>query len=432
MKVRGKFEANGDEFMRRSIRGAKQLLTFTLAIFMAVALIGISLDVNAKKKSSESTYAAGDDIAFGYLDGTIINWTILKYDDTTKQALVVSRKTLSSSSVTAYRDAVNKQYYSTGTTAGYVQWVDNYWRGWLNQTFYNTAFTDTERAMIQQTALTAADNQKSLMNYYHDTTLDANYVASQVKNSLNMNIYNNQTTTNDFIFFLSTDEYTEFKDSMKFETYGVFPLRTNAYDDPSQGLFVNDSTKLIERHYYYLGTGIRPAMYIQLGEPEATTEDTSSDSTTKSASTSTSDSSTTTTSTDSSSDSSQTDTTTTETADTSSSSASTSSSSSSSSSNVTRQSYANNATNIGNINLPEDSSYSMSNGSTAQVALNMDYLNSTDKEYTCTYKSSDASVFTVDSNGLITATGAGTGTLTVRMKKSNGKVYTMTCRIDVT
>jgi len=82
--------------------------------------------------------------------------------------------------------------------------------------------------------------------------------------------------------------------------------------------------------------------------------------------------------------------------------------------------------------LPDDSSYSMKSGSTAQVAIDMDYLNSTDKQYTVTYKSSNANVFTVDSNGKITSTGTGTASLTVRMKKSNGKIYTMTCRIDVT
>ena len=73
----------------------------------------------------------------------------------------------------------------------------------------------------------------------------------------------------------------------------------------------------------------------------------------------------------------------------------------------------------------------MSVGATAQVALNLDYLNSTDKQYTITYTSSDASVFTVDSSGVITGVKKGTSTLSVRMKKSNGKVYSMTCRIDV-
>lgn len=412
--------------MRKTINRLKRILTLTLVIFMGTALIGVSLNADAKKKASSSTYAEGDDIAFGTLDNTIINWTILTYDDTTKIAFVVARKTLTSNSITSYKQAIINSYLQSGTSAGYVQWADSYWRGWLNQVFYYNSFTEAERAMIQQTPLTTADAQKSIMNFYHDTTLDSYYVANGVKNSLNMNIYNNQTPTNDYIFFLSSDEFTDNLDKIKFETTAQWPLRTNSYDDPAKGLYVNDTTKLIDRQFFYMGTGIRPAMYIQLGEPEATT-DSSTDST-----------STTATTTDTASTKSTADTTTTNstsdtttTASTTTSTAATTSTTQKASGGSSR-SYANNATNIGNINLPDDASYELSSGSSAQVALNTDYLNSTDKEYNVTYTSSNASVFTVDSNGVITSAGKGTATLTVRMKKSNGKVYTMTCRIDVT
>ena len=413
--------------MKRAIQRSKKILAFSLAVFMAVAMLGISLQADAKKKSSSSTYAEGDDIAFGTLDGKIINWTILTYDDTTKVALIVSRKTLFSNSVIAYRDSINKMYNTTKTTAGYVRWEDNYWRGWLNQIFYEECFTDAEKATIQKTTLTEEAAQASLMNFYHDTTLDAYYLAGNVKNSLNMNIYNNQSTTSDYIFFLSTDEYTEYKDTMKYETSNTWPLRTNAYDDPAQGLFVSDTKKVIERKYYYLGDGIRPAMYVKLGktdEEKAAEAEASSDTSSDDTIVTSDNQSTTTTST---STTNTTEATTTTTA------SNTSSTSSSSSAKATSsKTYANNGTNIGNITLPDDASYSMSNGGTAQVAINLDYLNSTDKQYNITYKSSDASVFTVDSNGKITTTGKGTATLTVRMKKSNGKTYSMTCRIDVT
>ncbi len=412
--------------MRKTINRLKRILTLTLVIFMGTALIGVSLNADAKKKASSSTYAEGDDIAFGTLDNTIINWTILTYDDTTKIAFVVARKTLTSNSITSYKQAIINSYLQSGTSAGYVQWADSYWRGWLNQVFYYNSFTEAERAMIQQTPLTTADAQKSIMNFYHDTTLDSYYVANGVKNSLNMNIYNNQTPTNDYIFFLSSDEFTDNLDKIKFETTAQWPLRTNSYDDPAKGLYVNDTTKLIDRQFFYMGTGIRPAMYIQLGEPEATT-DSSTDST-----------STTATTTDTASTKSAADTTTTNsTSDTTTTASATTSTAATTSTTQTAsggssRSYANNATNIGNINLPDDASYELSSGSSAQVALNTDYLNSTDKEYNVTYTSSNASVFTVDSNGVITSAGKGTATLTVRMKKSNGKVYTMTCRIDVT
>lgn len=417
--------------MRRAIKVSKKILAFSMAVFMGVAVLGLSLQADAAKKKSSGTYAEGDDIAFGTLDGNIINWTILTYDDTTKVALLVSRKTLHSYSVLAYRDSINQMYLNSKSSAGYVKWEDNYWRGWLNQIFYQQCFTDAERATIQKTSLTEEAAQTSLMNFYHDTTLDAYYLAGNVKNSLNMNIYNNQSTTSDYIFFLSSDEYTAYKDTMKYETSNTWPLRTNAYDDPAQGLFVNDAKKLIERKYYYLGDGIRPAMYVKLGKTdeekaaESGTDTASTDTITTSDTTSSSSSSSTSSSTDSTSTASTASTTTTATTTASTSSTSTAKATSS-------KKYANNGTNIGNITLPDDATYSMSNGSTAQVAINLDYLNSTDKQYNVTYKSSDASVFTVDSNGLITSVGKGTGTLTVRMKKSNGKTYTMTCRIDVT
>nr|MCR5580603.1 DUF6273 domain-containing protein [Pseudobutyrivibrio sp.] len=347
--------------MKKSIRNAKKILAFTLAVFMGVSILGLSLNADAKKKSNAGTYAEGDDIAFGTLDGNIINWTILSYDDTTKLALVISRKSLSSASVASYRKSINYQYNSTGTKAGYVKWADNYWRGWCNQIFYEECFTDEEKAMIQKTTLTAKDAQTSLMNFYHDTTLDSYYLAGNVKNSMNMSIYNNQTTTSDYVFFLSTDEYTEYRDVIKYETkYNVWPLRTNAYDDPAQGLFANDATKLIDRKYYYLGDAVRPAMYVKLGQTEeelAAAEESTEDSDTSSESTEESTSETTDTT-------ESTTSTTTATATTATAKASSS------------KSYANNGTNIGNITLPDDSTYSMRNGGTAQVALNLSYLNS--------------------------------------------------------
>lgn len=398
--------------MRNKLALFKRMLSLMIIGMTALTFLHFPMEAEAKKSSSSSTYTEGDDIAFGYIDGVIMSWTILSYDDTTKTALIVARKSLSSYMVRSYKQAIVDLYTKTKTTAGYVRWEDNYWRGWCNQIFYNQCFSDAERAMIQKTSLTAKSSQTSLMNYYHDTTLDASYVAGNVKNSLNMNIYNNQSTTSDYIFFLSSDEFTSYKDNMKYESNCIWPLRTNAYDDPSQGLFANDSDQLIYRQYYYSGDGVRPAMYIKLGETEDATDTDSSSSSTSSTTGSTSTASTTST--------------------TSTASATTTSSSTTSSTSVVRsKKYANNATSVGNVTLPDDSQYTMTRGSTAQTALNLEYLNASDKQYTVTYKSSNSSVFTVDSGGVITANGTGTATLTVRMTKSNGKTYTMTCRIDV-
>ena len=401
--------------MKNKLHFLNRILSVAMALMLGFALLCPIYNVEAKSKSSSNGgYAEGDNLAFGNIDGKPLSWTILSYDDTTKIAFVISRRPIMSYTVTNYRKAIQDYFLSTGTKAGYVQWNNSYWRGWLNDSFYNNCFNDSERAMIQKHTNTADAAKASIMNFYHDTTLDADYIAKGYKNSVYMDIYNSQVSSSDYIFFLSSDEFTEYKDTIPFETTYSWPLRTNAYDDYYQGLFVDDTTKMIKRGYYYGGDGIRPAMYIKLGETTDSADDSSSTSSTASTSTSTTSSSTSTASTTSTATTSTSKTTSTSTAKSSS------------------KKYANNGTNIGNINLPDDSTYSIRNGGSAQVAIDLEYLNSTDKQYTITYKSSDASVFTVDSSGKITSTGVGTATLTVRMKKSNGKTYTMTCRIDVT
>lgn len=399
--------------MGKSVYFFRKLLAISLAVITVAGTAVPAINVDAaKKKSSGTTYAAGDDIAFGHLDGTILSWTILSYDDTTKTAFVVARKGLNSKSVMDYRRAIESVYKTAGRAPSYVRWSENYWRGWLNQIFYVNCFNDAERAKILKTTLTAEAAKNSLQNFYHDTTLDAYYVANGKKNPMYMDIYESQTTSSDYIFFLSTDEYTAYKDVMKLE-HDTWPLRTNAYDDPGQGLFVNETTKLIERKYYYAGVPIKPAMYIKLGEPEAEkTSDADTNKTADNKSTSTAKSTTTANTSNSTTTKAKTTATTTK-------------------KTAKAKSFANNGTNVGNVTLPDDASYSLKSGGTAQVALDMDYLNSTDKQYNVTYKSSDANIFTVDSSGQITAVSSGTANLTVRMKKSNGKVYTMSCRIDV-
>ncbi len=420
--------------MKKILKSLKKITALSLGLMILSGLVFSPLEAEAaKKKSGNATYAEGDDIAFGNLDGNILNWTILKYDDTTKIAFVVSRKTLSTTSVTAYRTAVNMSYVDNKKSPGYVRWSENYWRGWCNEIFYVNSFNDEERAKIQKTTLSEADAQKSLMNFYHDTSLDGDYIKNnKTKQSLNMNVYNTQTTTSDYIFFLSSDEYTEYKDKIKFETKGIWPLRTNSFDDPAFGLFCNDNDKLLYKNYYYMGDGIRPAMYVQLGEPEVvddsadakTTDGKTADATKNDATNAGANNTNSTKNTNASINADKATTA----ASTKTSAKETKTEKAPASS---EKKYANNGTNTGNITLPDDSQYSMSAGTTAQVAIDLDYLNSTEKDYTITYKSSDASVLNVDSSGKITATGTGTGVVTAKMKKSNGKVYTMSCRVDV-
>ncbi|MBR4707603.1 MAG: Ig-like domain-containing protein [Pseudobutyrivibrio sp.] len=399
--------------MKNRFRYLKSIFAFTLAVITGVTLFVMPVEAASKKKSSGATYAEGDDIAFGNLDGAKLHWTILTYDDSTKTAFVVSRNSMASTSVIKYQQAIGEQIKKSKKPVGYVRWSENYWRAFCNL-MYKNCFTKEERSKIKKTTHSSEDEKNSVLNLYHDTTNDAEYLNSKVKSSLIMDVYDTQTMSSDYLFFLSSDEYITYKDTMKYESNRVWPLRTNFYGDTNCGCVVKDSDKLIYKANYYYGDGIRPAMYVTLGDPEEeSTEDTKTDTKTDSKADTATKATQTTTNTNAKTNDSGKATTKTTTS-------------------KKKGSYANNGTNTGNLTLPDDSAYSMRAGGTAQVAIDMEYLNNTDKEYTVTYKSSDASVFTVDNTGKITAADVGTATLTVRMKKSNGKVYTMSCRIDVT
>ena len=112
--------------MKKIYLNLKFVMALGMAVLMLTSFIGTPMTVDAAKKkgSGNATYAVGDDIAFGCLDGVILSWTILTYDDTTKIAFVTTRRPLSSKSVTAYRAAIAQMFKDKGTTAGYVRWSE--------------------------------------------------------------------------------------------------------------------------------------------------------------------------------------------------------------------------------------------------------------------------------------------------------------------
>lgn len=402
---------------------AKKVISYTLLLQLIVFMAASPLEVHAAGKGSND-YKAGDNIAFGNMDGVVLNWTVLSFNTTTREALVVATYPYNTKSVTSYKNDIAK--HCRGKKMGYVPWSDSFWRYWLNSTFM-TSFNEAEKAMIQPTTITVQSHQNSIMNFYHDTSLDQYYLDNdKTKNSLNMAIYNGQKESTDYVFFLSSDEYTSFKDKIPTDRGGVWGLRTSAYDDPVKSLFVNDKTKTISRLYTYDGSisGIRPAMIIKVGDAiEATTPGVEKKKSSTDAAT------------DASKDAAKTEDKT-KTADNKAKTADTTDTSKKSTTKTKKKNYANNATDSASttetkIVLPSDNCYSMKRNGTVKVTLDMNYLNSTDKDYTVTYKSTDSSVFTVDSSGNLAATGTGSANLFVKMKKSNGKVYNMTCRIDV-
>ena len=99
-------------YMMKTIKRLKFILSITLAVFMVVSFLGISINADAKKKGKSDTYSAGDGIVFGNLDGNRLSWTILNYDDTTKIAFIVARKPIDSISIRNYRLAIERNYIS--------------------------------------------------------------------------------------------------------------------------------------------------------------------------------------------------------------------------------------------------------------------------------------------------------------------------------
>ena len=406
----------GEEFAMRIDHPLHKVFVSVCAIsLILIGFLSASQYINAASSTtstSDADYAVGDNIIMGNLDGNVIAWTILSYDSSTGDALLITRYPYTKKYYTDFMKTVNAKY-TDKSKIGYVNWSNSMYRTFC-QNFYKDAFTKAEKALITKTIISSKSQKNSIMNFYHDTSLDAYYVANQTKNSLSLDICNNQANTTDYVFFLSYDEFVSYGDGIE-EGTTVYPLRTNAYDEPGMSLFVNESTGLIERRYHYSGTSVRPAMWVNLSSYD---EDEETSGTNSGSTSSSSDS----TSSTSSSDTSSTDTTT---------------STALSYSTIVRRTYDNNATDnsasvANKIKLPDTGEYTISKNKTAQVTLDMSYLNSTNKDYSIEYSTSDSNVFDIDASGKITAgSESGAAVLTVRMKKSNGKILTMTCNITV-
>lgn len=408
----------------------KRFTTSYIALMLAVVLVGSIFSSStvfaaSKSKSSGSDYTEGDKVYIGEIDGEALYWTVLKYDSATGVALLITKDPLNTPTIRAHREALEAAA-PDGKARGYVNWANNNWRNWLNNEFYNTVFNEEQRSKIQKTSNTKSMAQDSIMNFFHDTTLDADYIRNGVKNSMDLDIYNKQVSSSDKLFFLSSDEYTEFKDLINIGSgWAVWALRTNSYDKKNSTLCVDETNgNLIDSFYTYDNNSIRPAMYIKLKDLETESTDTENAETVSKD--------------DASKDTNKKDTSSkNDSSTTNKTNTSSGNKGASASAVIRRRSYANNATDISSsttskISLPDDASYTIKKGDKAQVTMDLSYLNGSNKKYTVTYSTSDTSVFTVDSSGVITAgTDSGVATLSVRMKKSNGKIYNMSCRINV-
>lgn len=87
---------------------------------------------------------AGDTITMGYYGNENIVWTVLEFDPSTNQALLISKYCI---------DAIP---FHTGSDYG--SWENSTLRKWMNNDFISTAFTQEERATILTKTIPNPDN----------------------------------------------------------------------------------------------------------------------------------------------------------------------------------------------------------------------------------------------------------------------------------
>lgn len=167
----------------------------------------------------------------------VIEWKVLARDGT--KVLLLSKYVLDC-----------KPYH---TTLQDITWEACYLRKWLNQDFINTAFSESEQAVIATTNVSADKNPE------HST--------------------NPGKSTNDKLFLLSISEYkqylqrtdkpsfTEFSYSKQGEyKFEWWWLRTPGIDQDSASCVASSGLHLAGASVHFTDFGVRPAMWIDLSE----------------------------------------------------------------------------------------------------------------------------------------------------------------------
>ena len=187
-----------------------------------------------------------------------IKWTIL--NETDSKALILAELALDSQQY--YRSNYSGVQTRNGRSVSANDYVESDIRKWLNDTFYNTAFNDLQKALIETTAL---DNKTT---------------------GYNTNTYNsNQTNTNDKVFLLSyqdvtslhfnssiarqkqSTDYAKSQGCCKYNGNGYWCywwLRSPYYNNSSYAYGVGYSGGVYDRSVIHTNNGVVPAVTIKL------------------------------------------------------------------------------------------------------------------------------------------------------------------------
>lgn len=165
-----------------------------MAAALLVLMRGMSVSVGVTAKVLTAEAEAGDRIIFGHYEQDNntangkepIEWLVLKVDESTNRALLLSRYGLDAR---AYRpDAQDAD--------DLLAWANSEMRGWMNSSFLNEAFTEAEQRLIAVTTVKTEEN--------------AEWMAICEKQNWGYKPMNGGTETQDKVFLLSLEEAMEY------------------------------------------------------------------------------------------------------------------------------------------------------------------------------------------------------------------------------
>ncbi|MDR1537836.1 MAG: DUF6273 domain-containing protein [Clostridiales bacterium] len=113
----------------------KKFLTLFLAVLMGLSVVSVT----SFATEVETITKAGDTASFGSYYGKPIEWQALAVDATAQKALLVPKEMVG--------------YRSFNDIGEGVTWENSSIRKWLNNEFYNTAFSEQQKAFILESDL---------------------------------------------------------------------------------------------------------------------------------------------------------------------------------------------------------------------------------------------------------------------------------------
>ena len=206
-------------------------IVFAAALFGTCALFGLAgCGCSAEPPISEPP-AVGDSITMGTYNDADITWTVLEVDDENSKALLFAEQSVFDST---FNDPDNLGIAVDCT------WADSSLRAYLNGEFLESAFSESERKVMDETEVDTADNAT------YSTTGGG--------------------TTTDTLFLLSAEELTQYfesDDAMANPEGSWYWLRSPGGDNAMQeivfgygGIFEEGFTNDADNG------GVRPAVWV--------------------------------------------------------------------------------------------------------------------------------------------------------------------------